>query len=287
MPRAFDGFLAHVRPTFMLPAVGISAYGGALSGTVADPLAGVLHAGLVGLALFVAHLRDGYVDGHRRGEETPRLSVAAFRWGIGTGGVAVVALSGVLSVRAGLPAALSTVALLALALLHAPYLDRHPLTVTVDYPAGIAVALLGGYATQTGSVTLGVVGVAAAFVGLLSGIKVGIDRLDAEFDRSIGKRTVPVAFGSRGADRIAAGVFAATAAITAVVAVGSARPIAVVAAATVPVGCALATVFAPADRAVRIQMGLTYAFAALLFLGVCDACVGVAAWERAIEVVFG
>jgi 1,4-dihydroxy-2-naphthoate octaprenyltransferase len=274
MVRGLAGFLAYVRPTFMLPAVGMSVYGGALSQSAVDPLAGALHAGVVGLALFVAHLRDGSIDGHRRGEELPRLSLTAFRWGIRAGSLAVLALSGVLFVRVGSLAALSTVALLALALLHAPYLDRHPLTVTIDYPIGIGVALLGGYAAQTGDVTLRVVGVAAAFVGLLSGIKIGIDRLDAEFDGSIGKRTVPVAFGSRGADRIAAIVFVATAAVTAAVGVGSVRPTAVVAAVPIPIGCLLVTVVASPDRAVRIQMGLTYAFATLLFVGVCDACVG-------------
>lgn len=274
MARTIRGALAYVRPAFMLPAVGMSVYGGALSTGAADPLAGALHAGIVGLSLYVAHLRDGYVDGHRRGEEDPRLSVAGFRSGIRAGSLVVLALSGVLLLRAGVAAALSTVALLALALLHAPYLDRHPLGATVDYPVGIAVALLGGSAAQNGVVTFAVVGVAAAFVGLLSGIKVGIDRLDADFDGSIGKRTVPVAFGRRGADRVAAGAFAAAAAVTAATAVRSPRPIAVLAAAGPPVGCLLATAVAGGDRAVRIQMALTYAFAALLFAGVCDACVG-------------
>jgi 1,4-dihydroxy-2-naphthoate octaprenyltransferase len=275
MARSLAGFLAYVRPTFMIPAVGMSIYGAVLSSGAADSLSGALHAGVVGVALYVAHLRDGYVDGHRRGEEVPRLTVTEFRWGILTGGLVVVALSAVLFVRAGALAAVSTVTLLALALLHAPYLDRHPLTVTVDYPIGVAVALLGGYATQTGGVTLPITGVAAAFVGLLSGIKVGIDRLDADFDRSIGKRTVPVAYGTRGAERLAAAVFGATAVITAAVGVGSARPTAVLAAATVPVGCLLATVVASPERAVRIRMALTYVFAVLLFLGVCDACVGI------------
>jgi len=287
MARPFGRFLVYVRPTFMLPAVGMSVYGGALSTGGVDPFAGTLHSGIVGLALYLAHLRDGYVDGHRRGEETPRLTVAEFRWSIRACGVLAAALSGVLFARAGLPAALSTAALVALALLHAPYVDRHPVGVTVDYPIGVAVALLGGYATQTGGVTPRVVGVAVAFVGLLSGIKIGIDRLDADFDGSIGKRTVPVAFGSRGADWIAAGVFAVTAAVTGAAGVGSHRPTVVVAAASVPIGCLLATVLASPGRAVRIQMGLTYAFAALLFLGVCDACAGARIGARTVGFAFG
>jgi 4-hydroxybenzoate polyprenyltransferase len=262
----------------------MSIYGGVLSAGMVDPLSGALHAGAVGGALYVAHLRDGYIDGHRRGEEAPRLTVPAFRSAVLTGSLVVVALSAVLFARSGVSAALSAVLLLVLALLHAPYLDRHPLTVTADYPVGIGLALLGGYAAQTGSVTLGRVGVAAAFVGLLSGIKIGIDRLDADFDRSIGKRTVPVAFGSRGSERLAVAVFGATAVTTAAVGVGSVRPTAVVAAAAVPVGCLLATVFASPDRAVRIQMALTYVFAAVLFFGVCNACIGVTVATRLLGV---
>lgn len=289
LARATDGiggFLAYVRPTFMFPAVAMSVYGGALSGGAADPLAGALHAGAVGMALYVAHLRDGEVDDCRRGEEAPRLSVAAFRWGIGVGSLVVVAFAAALSVRAGPAAALSALTLLGLAMLHAPYLDRHPLG-TIDYPVGIAVALLGGAAAQPGGVTRRTVAVAAAFVGLLSGITIGIDRLDADFDRSVGKRTIPVVYGARGAERIAAGAFVATAVVAAAAAVGSDRPAAVAAAATLPIGCLCATTFAAPDRAVRLQMGLTYAFAALVFVGVCDACVGAEFGQRALGFVVG
>jgi hypothetical protein len=128
-----------VRGTDIILATGISAYGGALSSGTAEPLVGALHASLVGLPLYVAHLRDGYVDGHRRGEETPRPSVARFRVGIRAGGLAVLAPSGVLLARAGLPAAISILAVLLFALLRAPSLDCHPLGVTVDYPVGIAI----------------------------------------------------------------------------------------------------------------------------------------------------
>ena len=64
---------------------------------------------------------------------------------------------------------------------------------------------------------------------LLSGIKIGIDRLDARFDRSIWKRTIPVAYGTGGATRAAATVFVVTTLTTAAV-VGSVavRPGAVV-----------------------------------------------------------
>lgn len=276
MSRPLADLLSYVRPVFFAPAVAMSVYGGLLApASDINSGAGALHACLVGLTLFVAHLQDGYVDGHRRGEETPRLGAAEFRRAISLGSVGVVGLAGVLHWLAGSIAALSVVVLLALALFHAPYLDRNPVTVTVDYPVGIGVVLLGGYATQTRGVALPILGVAAAFVGLLSGIKIGIDRLDARFDRSIGKRTIPVAHGTGGATQVAATVFVVTALTTAAI-VGSVavRPGAVVGAVGVPIACLLATATLPPARAVRVQMGLTYVFAALVFGSVCDGCAG-------------
>lgn len=281
--------ISYVRPAFFAPAVAMSVYGGLLApATAVDPAAGALHACLVGMTLFVAHLQDGYVDGHRRGEETPRLGVAGFRRAIRLGSVGVVALTGILWWLAGPAPVLSVAGLLGLALCHAPYLDRNPVTVTVDYPIGIGVALLGGYAAQTDRVTLAVVGIATVFVGLLSGIKIGIDRLDAHFDRSIGKRTVPVAYGIDGSERVAAIIFGITALATAMI-VGSVavRPAAVVGATAVPLGCLLATATLAPARAVRVQMGLTYAFAVLVFVSVCGGCVGVAAGRESFAAGHG
>ncbi|WP_144901037.1 UbiA prenyltransferase family protein [Halobellus captivus] len=291
--RGLEGLLAHVRPTFMLPAVGMSAYGAALAPNIAFEWSiAALHAATVGLALYVAHLRDGYVDGHLRGEEEPRLGVSTFRWGVGAGSAGVLLLSGILAATAGPIPALSTIALLSLALLHAPYLDRHPVTVTVDYPLGIALTLVGGYATQSDVIDPLVVLVALLFAGLLSGIKIGIDRLDESFDESIGKRTIPVALSASGADRVALGVFSFTA--VAVVGLGlggllgvvSARPLFAFAAASAPVTCALATMRLDDESLVRVQMTSTYVFAVALFFAACDGgCTGFVLVERVIETV--
>lgn len=283
MSRSFGDALAYVRPTFMLPAVGMSAYGALLApATSFDPGVAALHAVAVGLALFVAHLRDGLIDGHVRGEEEPRLSVPAFRWSIRVGTVAGVALAAALFAVAGALAGLSILGLLALALLHAPYLDRHPVTVTVDYPVGIGLTIVGGYAAQEPALPAAVVAVAGLFVGLLSGIKLGIDALDAAFDRSIDKRTVPVALGRRGAERVAVGVFGATALATAGVALALRTP-AVFAAAIAPLACLAATRLTAGERRVRAQMAATYLFAGLLFLGACPGrCAGVAAGKWAL-----
>ncbi|MFB6090565.1 MAG: hypothetical protein ABEJ97_05850 [Halobellus sp.] len=293
MSRALTDALAYVRPTFMLPAVGMSAYGALLAPAASlDIGVAALHAVAVGVALFVAHLRDGLVDGHVRGEEDPRLPVAAFRWGIAIGTAVGIAIAAALYAVAGALAAVTLLGLLALALLHAPYLDRHPVSVTVDYPIGIALVIVGGYAAQDAAVPPAVAAVAAVCCVLLAGIKVGIDALDADFDRSIGKRTIPVVLGPRGADRVAIGVFALAALATAGVAVGgyvglvSVRAPFALAAATGPLGCLAATALTDGERRVRAQMALTYVFAGFLFFGACiDRCVGVAIAARLLGLI--
>jgi 1,4-dihydroxy-2-naphthoate octaprenyltransferase len=289
--RLVTGLLTYVRPTFMLPAVGMSVYGALLApARVFQPEIAALHAGTVGLALFVAHLRDGYIDGYRRDEETPRLDASTLQSGIRLGSAVLLVAAGVLYVAAGPLAALSVVVLLALALLHAPYLDRHPVTVTVDYPVGIGVAILGGYTAQAAGFPLAVIAVAALFSTLLSGIKIGIDRLDTAFDRSIDKRTVPVALGPTSASRVAAAVFLLAALATVAVGVGidTVGSRFAVAAAVVPLGCLATTGLAAPERAVRIQIGLTYVFAALLFLSACGrGCAAIAPVQNVAATALG
>ena len=269
MSRHIAGLLAHVRPVFMLPVAATSVCGALLASSVS---AGVvaLHAGAVTTTLFVAHLRDGFVDGHVRGEETPPLSVAAYRWATAVAVIVVLALTSLLVLTAGLLAAFSVLALLCLALLHAPYLDRHPVPVTVDYPLGIAITLCGGFAAQADGLMAGVLAVAAAVAALLSGIKVGIDRLDAAFDATVGKRTVPVIASETGATWVAVGCFAA-AALVVLGAVGTGILPRWVAIALLPAaGCAVATPAVAPRWAVRIQMALSYAFVGVLFVAVCN-----------------
>lgn len=268
------GLLAHVRPVFMLPVVATSVCGAVLAPTVVGWL-GLVHAGGVATALFVAHLRDGLVDGHLREEEPPLLSVTAFRWATATATAVVLVLAAVLATAAGPLAAGSVVALLPLALLHAPYLDRHPVPVTVDYPVGIAVTLAGGYATQTGRLPSDVVAAAVSVAVLLAGIKIGIDRLDRSFDRSIGKRTVPVVAGTTGAKRVAVGVFATAAAVVVGFVLAGVFPQVALLTALAACGCAGATLTASPRTAIRVQMALSYAFVGTLVVGLCGRqCAG-------------
>lgn len=274
MGRRLTGLAAHVRPSFMLPVVATSVSGALLAPSV-DGWLLAQHAAAAGVALFVAHLRDGLVDSHVRGEEQPSLSVSTYRWATAAAVAVALLLVASLTATANGLAAGSIVILLCLALLHAPYLDRHPVPVTVDYPVGIATTLAGGFATQTGTLPTDVVAAAVSVALLLAGIKVGIDQLDAAFDRTIGKRTVPVIAGTTGAQRVAVGSFVATALVVlGFVGVGVLPRLASIAA-VAAVGCAVTTPAVPARTAVRIQMALSYVFVGALFVGLCGQyCAG-------------
>ncbi|MBX0325445.1 ubiquinone biosynthesis protein UbiA [Halomicroarcula sp. F13] len=274
MARPLVGLAAHVRPVFMVPVVATSLCGALLAPSVSIWL-GAQHAAAVGTTLYVAHLRDGLVDGHLRGEERPSLSVSTYRWATAVAVVVTLGLASSLAVTAGVLAVGSVLALLTLALLHAPYLDKHPVPVTVDYPVGIALTLAGGFATQTGRIPSDVIAAALSVAILLAGIKVGIDRLDAAFDRTVEKRTVPVIAGETGAKRIAVGCFTVSSLVLlGFVGVGVFPRLAAVAAVAAG-GCAVATLVARPRWAVMTQMALSYVFVGSLFLALCGGrCAG-------------
>lgn len=275
--------LAIVRPTFAVPALGISLSGGLLASAFSLRVAAV-HALAVGIAVLVAHLRDAFVDGHLRGEEQPVASASTLQRGYVAGSVAFLAVVAALWVMAGPVATLLTGPLLALALLHAPVLDRHPLTVTVDYPVGIGLALLGGYAAQTGTLGGAVLAVAVVLAALLAGIKVGVDQLDAEFDRRIGKQTLPVLLGPARARWVAVAIFAGVAVALSGVVVFSSVPVVALGGALAALLCALSVRFDSGLTAVRVQIGLTYAFVAATFAALCRFdCAG---WHRLRRVLF-
>lgn len=279
--RALAG---QVKPTFMLPAVGMSAFGGLLAPTATLP-ALALHAAGVGLALYVAHLVDEYVDAHVRGEEPPTLSrrVLAITVILASACLLVVGLA-LVSAAGPLPA-LSLLPLWLLALLHATVLDRNTVAVTVDYPVGIALALLGGYVAQAGTVHPAAVALAVVFLALLAGVKVAVDRLDYEFDRRIGKRTVPVVLGDRRGGVAAAIVLVGAGALVVAFAAVGVLPRATAVAAPFPLAMAACCLRAGPRRAVRVAIALTYPFTAVLFLATCPA-TGCGAVRALVPFVF-
>lgn len=266
------GLRSQVKPTFMAPAVGMSAFGALLAPTLAPVLA-VIHALAVGTALYTAHLVDEYVDAHVRGEDAPMLTERTARRAIAVTSLGCLGLVGALAFLSRPAAAATAATLWLLAVLHAPILDRNTVAVTVDYPLGIALALTGGHLAQMGTLTSGVVGIAVLFVVVLAAVKISIDRLDVDFDRTIDKRTIPVVLGEHRATRLSAGLFVGGGGLTAGLVVLSVLPLAALLSVPVSVAGAVAGLGTTAETAVRRQMLLVYPLAAVLFVTQCLATV--------------
>ena len=207
--RADVGALAsQVHPVFMLPPLAASAFGAVLAdGFDAALLA--LHLTAVFAALYTAHIKDGYVDFYRRGEDDDHpLTAVGCRAALAGATLVFFACLLVIGLLVDVRAALLTLPGWIIGYLHAPQLDLNPVGATAGYPAGIAFALLGGYYVQATALSATVVAFAAVFLVVLSGIKTIDDAKDHEYDRSIGKRTVAVLLGPGRARRFAYGLMA-------------------------------------------------------------------------------
>lgn len=194
---------SQIHPVFMLPPVAASAFGAVLAVEFSVGLA-ALHMATAFCALYVAHVKDGYIDFHIRGEDDDHpLSAVGCR--VGIVGASVVFFLGCVALAWLVDpiAALLTLPGWLIGYLHAPQFDMHPVGATAGYPVGIGLALLGGFYVQTTTLTPAVVGYAAVFTTVLCGIKTIDDGTDYAYDRSIGKRTVAVVLGRQRARRLA------------------------------------------------------------------------------------
>jgi 1,4-dihydroxy-2-naphthoate octaprenyltransferase len=208
----------------MLPPLAASAFGAVLARTFTGPLAAT-HLFVVFCALYTAHVKDGYVDFHRRGEDDDhpltvfgcRLALSLSTLGFAAGTVALAFLVDGVAALLCLPGWL-------VGYLHAPQLDTNPVTATVGYPVGIGFALLGGHYVQATALPPTVLAFAGVFVVILAGIKIVDDTTDHAYDRSIDKRTVAVVLGPRRARRTAYGLMAVGLAGVVVFAVGNVFP---------------------------------------------------------------
>ncbi|MFB6353119.1 MAG: ubiquinone biosynthesis protein UbiA [Halobacteriales archaeon] len=259
---------SQVHPVFMLPPLAAAAFGSVLAGRV-DPVAGGLHLTAIFLAVYTAHVKDGYVDFHRRGEDDDHpLTIRGCRLAL-LGATAAFGLCLVgLFQRASPLAVALTAPTWAIGYLHAPYLDLRPTTATVGYPAGIALALLGGVAVHGGRPGPVSAGYAAILLVLLAGVKVVDDAADLTVDRTMDKRTVAVVLGHHRARRLAYGLMAVAVLGTAGLAAAGVFPPASVAAAA-----AFATVAATAwgarpELATMLLVRGSYVFFAVLVAAV-------------------
>jgi len=199
---------SQVHPVFMLPPLATSLFGAVLAGPVDLTVAGI-HALAMFFAVYTAHVKDGYVDFHVRGEDDDHpLTVG------GCHGALVAAAAGFLGCTVALwllvspAAALVTAPTWLIGYTHAPQLDLNPVGATMGYPAGIALALLGGYYAQATALDPQVLALAGVFLLLLTGIKIIDDETDYDYDSSIDKRTVAVVLGPRRARGLALALLA-------------------------------------------------------------------------------
>lgn len=268
-PRAaLRALLSQVHPVFALPPLAASWFGSALAGRFSIPV-GALHMTAILLAIYTAHVTDGYVDFHVRGEDDDHpLTVRGCRLAIAGASLGFfVALAGLWAV-AGLGAALITLPGWLIGYHHAPQLDTNPVTATTGYPLGVAIAILGGYYTQAGRLAAEPLAFAGVFLLVLSGVKVIDDAQDYHYDRTIAKRTVAVVLGPPGARRVAFGLMAA----------GMLAVVALAALGVVPRGALLAvgafaavaatTRRADAELTTMLLIRGSYVFLAILFAAV-------------------
>lgn len=221
-------YWSQVHPVFMLPPVAASLFGAILAGdgaAIATTAGAVVHAVAIFAAVYTAHLKDGYVDFHHRGEDDDHpLTERGCRVGLVASSTLFAVACLLLWTVAGWLAVVLTVPTWAIAYHHAPQLDTNPLTATTGYPLGIALAILGGYAVQTGTVSPVALGFALVFLVLLSGIKVIDDAQDYDYDRSIDKITVAVRVGPDRAHRVAYGLMATALVVVVTLAAGQVFP---------------------------------------------------------------
>lgn len=198
---------SQIHPVFMLPPLAASWFGSILAGEF-SLARGSLHMLAIFCSVYTAHVKDGYIDFHVRGEDDEHpLSVHGCHlglWGAGLGmAICLVGLYGVVGVGAVVLTAPGYV----IGYFHAPQLDTNPITATLGYPTGIGLAIVGGFYTQVGQVANSPVAFAMIITTLLAGVKIIDDAQDYDYDRSISKRTVAVTLGLRGARLLAYGLF--------------------------------------------------------------------------------
>lgn len=211
-----SAYRAKVHPVFMLPPVAAAAFGAILAGAL-EPAAAAIHTVAIFSAVYTAHLKDSYIDFHVRGEDDDCPLTPAGCWvGIGTATAVMGICLAVLYVLVDGWAVLLTLPGWVIGFLHAPQLDTNPITATAGYPAGIALAILGGHYVQVQSLSTEAIALAGVFLILLSGVKIVDDLQDYDWDRANRKISAGVALGIDRAHQLAIGLMAVALATTVV-----------------------------------------------------------------------
>jgi len=188
-------YASQVHPVFMLPPIAAAWFGAVIEGEF--EVFPVLVVSLATFfAVYTAHVKDGYVDFHQRGEDDDHpLTRLGCRVALATAFVGFLACLAVVFVAVDPVSALLLAPTWVIGYLHAPVLDTNPVGATMGYPVGIALVIVASAHAQTGRVSGAVLGFAAVFLLVLTGVKVIDDLTDVEYDASIDKDTVGVVLG--------------------------------------------------------------------------------------------
>ncbi|QLG48337.1 UbiA family prenyltransferase [Natrinema halophilum] len=261
-------FWSQVHPVFMTPPLAASLFGAILAANV-DPLLAAVHLVAMFAAVYTAHVKDGYVDFHVRGEDDDHpLTATGCRVALVVSTTAFALCCVVLGVLVNGIAVALVIPTWLIAYHHAPQLDTNPVTATTGYPLGIALAILGGFYVQAKTLTPVSIAFAVVFLTLLSGVKVIDDAQDYAYDRSIEKRTVAVAVGPDRAIGVAYGLMIV--ALVAVVGFALARvfPLTAILAAFAFAAVALVARRADPELATMLLIRGSYVFLAVLVAAV-------------------
>ena len=190
----------------MLPPLAASWFGAIVAGKFALGI-GLVHMAAMFFAVYTAHVKDGYVDFYMRGEDDDHpMTIRGCRLALAGATTGFVCCLLALLVAVGPGAALITLPTWFIGYLHAPQFDTNPVTTTLGYPTGIALAILGGFYVQTTTLTPSIAGFALVFLVTLAGVKIIDDEQDYAYDQSIGKHTVSVTLGRERARTLAVGL---------------------------------------------------------------------------------
>ncbi len=208
MVSPFAPYKLLVYPVFMGAALGAAILGSLFAG-LHNPFALLLFEASVFSALYLAHLKDSYIDYYARHEDawTP-LSQEQYRSAMAISAGVCIAAAIALFPFYGFPLLAVQLAALAIAWLHAPVLDLNPIGATAGYPTGLILAFLGGHLIQAPLTPSALVFAAAGWV-VLNGVKVVDDIKDYAWDKSFGKRAAPVALGKDRAKVVGVGLVVA------------------------------------------------------------------------------
>jgi len=265
---ALRALASQVHPVFMTPPLAASWFGAVVAGEFRVTI-GVVHMLAAFFAVYTAHVKDGYIDFHSRDEDDDHpLTITGCRLALVGAAAGFLVATVALELLVGPVAALLTLPLWVIGFFHAPQLDTNVVGVTMGYPTGIALVMLGGYYVQTGTLSPTILGFAAVFLAVLAGVKIIDDETDYDYDSSIDKATVAVALGRTRARSLAQGLLILGAIGVLWGAVSGLFPPAAPIAALVFLSVVFTARSAAAELATKLLVRGTYVFLALLIVAV-------------------